>query len=172
MYQKDYLMRLIEQFIQGLLQVLFHIESGQTVQAEDSLGKLYTSSLGLSRETVAQMSDEQIVVLFGGKDVIGSDKCIMLAELFYAETRLLPASIPGDQYSDLACRSLYYYLLTLKKTTMWNDTEFHEHFLDLVGTLEYSKIPTNQLIQLSDYYSSINDKYHQNEVSKELSIRE
>jgi len=169
-YQKDYLMRLIEQFIQGLLQVLFHIEAGELVVAEDHLETLYNKSLGLSRESVSMMSDDQLLLLFGGEDAIGSDKCVMLAELFYAEVKLLPDSIPEEQYRDQAMRSLSFYLRAMESTNLWDGTDFQEHFENLLGTLPFSSIPGDKLRSLANYYQRTGNLDQHHLVLKQVSF--
>jgi len=155
MFRKDYLMRLIEQFIQTLLQVLFKIKSGQITGATESLEVIYTSYLGLSRDAVAAMSDRQILALFGGEDRIGSDKCIMLAELFYAETLLLPSGASEDERNQLTLRAIRFYLNAMHKTDLWDGTEAREHFHTLLEICPLASIPAPLLRLLSDYYDRI-----------------
>ena len=159
MFQKDYLMRLIQQFIQGLIQVLTKQKSGEINETVDDLGEMYHSYLGLDRATIAQMSDNQILSLFGGEENIGSDKCLMIAELFYAETQ-----IESSGNGEYTVRALRFYLLAIKDTDMWDDSPAFEHFHELLDTISFEKIPEDLLKQLAVFYHRIGDKQNQAQI--------
>jgi len=166
-FQKDYLMRLIQQFIQGLIQVLTKRESGEIREAVDDLGEMYHSYLGLDRATIAQMTDHQLLSLFGGEENIGLDKCLMIAELFYSETQM--ASSDSDKYT---MRALRFYLLAMKGTDMWDDSPAFEHFQELLSTIQFSDVPVELLKQLEKFLHRIGDEKNEAKVEELIASKE
>ncbi|MCF7803097.1 MAG: hypothetical protein K9N46_11355 [Candidatus Marinimicrobia bacterium] len=171
MFQKDYLMRQIMEFSKGLARILGRQKSGEVVETGQELDEIYQSSLGLGRDTVLQMSDQQLLILFGGEEAIESDKCIMLAELFYTELQLLHTAKDDPLRNELRLRALRYYLLAVHGTDMWDDTEFRQHFEEVRDSLSLSNIPISLLEYLVTYYERVGDQANKAQVMEEISRR-
>jgi len=168
MFQNDYIMRMIEQFTKALAQILFKRQAGETTEAMDELEEAYGSYLGLDRKTVMHMTDDQLLMLFGGESAISSDKCIMLAELFYMEFKLLPETSQENERNHLGLRALHFYLLAMLNTDMWDNSEFREHFEEIIDEIPMAYIRVSLLDKIAEYYARIGEDSNKIRIEKEI----
>src|SRR6478736_10181733 len=82
MLQRDYLMRMIEQFVQAIGRMLGLAKSGQYDDARTELEAAY-GSLGISRRMVERLDDASLRLL------LGEDKLRILLMLLDAEAEIL-----------------------------------------------------------------------------------
>ena len=82
MLQRDYLMRMIEQFVQTIGRMLGFAKSGRFEDARTELDGAY-ASLGVSRRMVERLDDASLKLL------LGDDKLRILVMLLEAEAELL-----------------------------------------------------------------------------------
>jgi len=82
MLQRDYLMRMIEQFVQAIGRMLGLAKSGRFDEARTELDAAY-ASLGVSRRMVDRLDDASLRLL------IGEEKLRVLVMLLEAEAELL-----------------------------------------------------------------------------------
>jgi hypothetical protein len=98
MVQRDYLLRMIEQFMQAIGRILGFVKTGRFDEARAELDAAY-SSLGTSRRMVARLDDGSLRLLFGGEKlrVVGmlldAEAKLLRAEGKEAEARLLEVRI-------------------------------------------------------------------------------
>jgi hypothetical protein len=82
MLQRDYLMRMIEQFVQAIGRMLGLAKSGQFEDARTELDAAY-AGLGISRRMIERLDDASLQLL------LGDDKLRILVMLLDAEAELL-----------------------------------------------------------------------------------
>jgi hypothetical protein len=82
MVQRDYLMRIIEQFVQAIASIIAHIRADQFEEARQKIDAAYRS-LGVAPSMVKSLDDGSLVVL------LGKEKVDLLMKLFAAEAELL-----------------------------------------------------------------------------------
>lgn len=84
MVQRDYLMRMIEQFVQAVARMLGLIKTGSLEEAKRELDGAY-ATLGVSRSMVERLDDASLRLLFG------DEKVLVIAMLLDTEGKLLRA---------------------------------------------------------------------------------
>ena len=101
MVQRDYLMRLIEQFVQALTSIIAHLRTGQLDAAQQEIALAY-KSLGVSPSMVKSLDDASLVVL------LGKEKTELVMKLFAAEAELLQKQGHTKEAALLAARARSY----------------------------------------------------------------
>jgi len=82
MVQRDYLMRIIEQFVQAIASIIAHIRADQLEEARQKIDVAY-QSLGVAPSLVKSLDDGSLVVL------LGKEKADLVMKLFTVEAELL-----------------------------------------------------------------------------------
>lgn len=82
MVQRDYLMRMIEQFAQAIASILAHLRADQLEEARQKIDVAY-QSLGVAPSMVKSLDDGSLVVL------LGKEKANLVMKLFTVEAELL-----------------------------------------------------------------------------------
>jgi len=82
MVQRDYLMRMIEQFVQAIARILGLAKDGRLEEAKTELDAAY-AKLGISRSMIERLDAASLRLL------LGEDKLRIVAMLFGAEAKLL-----------------------------------------------------------------------------------
>jgi hypothetical protein len=82
MVQRDYLMRIIEQFVQALASIIAHLRAGKLDEAKQEIDIAYRS-LGVAPSMVKSLDDGSLVVL------LGKEKAELVIKLFAVEAELL-----------------------------------------------------------------------------------
>jgi hypothetical protein len=82
MVQRDYLMRIIEQFVQALASIIAHLRAEKLEEAKQEIDAAYRS-LGVAPSMVKSLDDGSLLML------LGKEKADLLIKLFGAEAELL-----------------------------------------------------------------------------------
>jgi hypothetical protein len=98
MVQRDYLMRMIEQFVQAVARMLGLIKSGSLEEAKRELDGAY-GTLGVSRSMVERLDDASLRLLFG------DEKVLVIAMLLDTEGKLLRAEGKEAEAQSLEARA-------------------------------------------------------------------
>jgi hypothetical protein len=98
MVQRDYLMRLIEQFVQTIARILGLAKSGSFEEAKAELDGAY-ATLGVSRRMIDQLDDSSLKLL------LGKEKLRIVAMLLDAEAKLLRSEGKEAQARSLETRA-------------------------------------------------------------------
>jgi hypothetical protein len=98
MLQRDYLMRMIEQFVQAIGRMLGLAKSGRLEDAKAELDAAY-AALGISRRMVDRLDDASLRLL------LGEDKLRILLMLLDAEAELLALEGRHAEASAVAARA-------------------------------------------------------------------
>ena len=83
MFQRDYILRLVEQLAKTLGVVLTLKKARRFDEAERAIAKAAQNLVGLDVETLLALPVEQIVSLFSPGGSLDAGKCIVVAELLY-----------------------------------------------------------------------------------------
>jgi len=97
MVQRDYLLRLIEQFIEAIARILGLARDGNFSDAKREIDAAYRS-LGIARSMADQLDDSSLRML------LGEDKLRVLAMLFVAEAHVLRAQHRDSEAAALEAR--------------------------------------------------------------------
>src|SRR5260221_6615164 len=82
MVQRDYILRLIEQFAQALAAIMAHLGAGRLEQAKNDIEATYRS-LGVSRSMVMPLDGDSLRML------VGNEKAELVMKLFGVEAEVL-----------------------------------------------------------------------------------
>lgn len=143
MFQKDYILRLIEQFIKILARVLKLREQGQHEQAIQEISEAYRTLLGLSAEMVHSLSEEQLREFLHVGARWNPERCEVLAALLKEEGENLVPSGRIEDAAILFAKSLSLYLEIPHKA---------EPISDLIEKLKDFRFSNPMLRKLFRYY--------------------
>lgn len=156
MFQKDYLMRMIEQLTLVLAKVMGLKASKEHEEIHRILNEALLDFTGLSEATIAKLGYKDLIRLMGGMGEINTEKCLILAELLKQKADASVGSENSIISYNLYLKSLNIYLETLLSA---QDSFLHRNLnMDTVHELvDYFKqftLPQETLILLFHYYES------------------
>ena len=131
MFQRDYILRMIEQFTKALAKILFNKSLNNYEAALEELHNNYKGVFGIDKELIAVSSAEEIVALLKLKNIADPKVDIMLAEYLSEEADIQNIVSNG----------------TCDKSSL--DQKALELFFEAVLV--------HKEFQLPEYYSKIND---------------
>lgn len=116
MFQNDYVMRIIQQFVQALVSIAKLRREKKYEQAEEKLALASRFYLKLDSELLFMGSEKWLLDHFTGFDgSLEAERCLMAADLLYEETRILQAKKSPDHQMEMRCLALYEAALPLCK---------------------------------------------------------
>jgi hypothetical protein len=95
MFQRDYILRLVEQLAKTLGAVLTLKKSRRFDEAERVITEAARNLVGIDIETLLALSIDQIVTLFSPGGSLDTGKCLVVAELLYEEGEV--NNLQGDE---------------------------------------------------------------------------
>lgn len=154
MFERDYILRLIEQLTQVLSRILFSKDTKNYDEAKELLRQAYPNMLGLDPDMIRSMSDNEIISFLKITGSTQYERCIMIAELFKEEAAI-DELIDGGLSEEAVLT--YFDSLSLFLEAMINKDELMtERFRrDLESVLEKVsdyEIPAEILEKLVRYY--------------------
>ena len=88
MYQRDYILRLIEQFTRVLAKIIFNKEAENFDACFPVIKSAYASFTGMDGELIRALDEEQLIELLGTGDAPPVDKLFVIAELLREESEI------------------------------------------------------------------------------------
>ena len=98
MFEKDYIMRMIQQFAKLLAEVLFKIRSGNVEEAQSDIQSASQKYLGLGFDFLLGTSNQHLVNIFSIGGRLNAEKCYIAAQLFFHEAKAREAKNPEDSF--------------------------------------------------------------------------
>ncbi|OXM86438.1 DUF6483 family protein [Paenibacillus rigui] len=89
MYQRDYMMRLIQQFSEAMVKVMFQRRNRQFAEAMELLVQAMQRLLGLNSKMVQALAVKDIIALLSMQGRLDAGKGLLLADMLKAEGELL-----------------------------------------------------------------------------------
>jgi hypothetical protein len=105
MIEKDYIMRMIQQFARFLAAALFKIESGRVEEARLDIKSSCKDYLGLPFNFLLGIPDQELLKIFTLGGQLDVDRCYVGAQLLFCEAKARGTDRPGDSHG-CYCRSL------------------------------------------------------------------
>lgn len=152
MYQRDYLLRMIEMLARVLSKVLGQKDLKSTEDALleiDDAGKMY---IGLGSAMVSSFSDEDMITLFHSGGTFDTNKCLAISELLYAEGQVFELRKDDDQYRLRYQRSLHFLLEALTEDNDIAVGSYDERIDILLRGLYDVVLPPAVMKKLFHYY--------------------
>lgn len=110
MYQRDYVLFLIEQFARVLRAILSKIVGGSHDEAEFQIEQAYRQILGLNSDLIHMFSYRYLMQLQKADPDRYVDRCVMMAELLHLDSLLLRARSQPRAAFGRALKSLQIHL--------------------------------------------------------------
>jgi hypothetical protein len=110
MLTEDYFMRMINQMLVVLTQILFHKEAGQYQEAQVLINQSLEELLGVPPKLLKQMDDTSLLHLLTTQGELDPDRLAMIAELYNLEGDLLSDESVGQEAAFDYLRSLTLFL--------------------------------------------------------------
>ncbi len=114
MIQRDYFMRMIEQFAQALATILSSRKKGNWREMEQNISAVCEKMLGVDYAMFRHIESEQLIELLRSGEFIDSAKAYVLASLFYEQADALSRRREQERASALFLKSATLYLEILK----------------------------------------------------------
>jgi hypothetical protein len=157
MLTEDYFMRMINQMLAVLTQILYHREAGQYQEAHVLIDRSLEQLLGVRPELLNQMDDTSILRLLTTQGELDPDRLALVADLYKLEGDLLKDQDKNHESILDYQRSLSFYLeISLSgRDQGLNDLDFKidQIYLDISG----HEFPIEVRYLLFDYYEKRGD---------------
>ena len=116
MFQNDFVMRIIQQFVQALLSIANLRREKKYEQAEEKLASASRFYLKLDSNLLFMGTEKWLLDHFTGFDgSLEAERCVMAADLLYEQTQILRAKGSPDPEMERRCLALYEAALPLCK---------------------------------------------------------
>ena len=157
MLTEDYFMRMINQMLAVLTQILYHREAGQYQEAQILIDQSLEQLLGVRPDLLKQMDDASVLHLLTTQGELVPDRLAMVADLYKLEGDLLADQNQNHEAIQDYLRALTFYLKISLEERDQGLSELDNKIDALYQKLSGHEIPTNVLYQLFDYYESQGD---------------
>lgn len=152
MYQRDYIMRLIEQFGQALQRILKVKEAEQFDAALHEISQAGKTLLGLDMTLLRALDDRQIVEFLTTSDGLDSGRCLVIAELFLQEGEI--TALLGETEESIRddIKSLSLFLSALAENEQLHSDAYFAKVTDLRNRLHQVPLPGHVTFKLYRFF--------------------
>jgi len=157
MLTEDYFMRMINQMLAVLTQILYYREAGQYQEAQILINLSLEQLLGVRPDLLKQMDDASVLHLLTTQGELVPDRLAMVADFYKVEADLLADQNQNREALQDYQRALTFYLNISLVERDQGSSEFDHKIDDLYQMLSGHDLPTNALYQLFDYYEKRGD---------------
>ena len=159
MFQRDFILRMIEQFVKVIAKVLLNKEAGNYDSALDEIQKSYSGIFGIDKELISVSSAEEIISLL---KLRGKDKpkvFLMLAEFLKEEAEIHKSigDVSKDKIDDTNCKSLSLYLEAVLNSDEVQSDENYEKINALLKETEGIRMMPGLSIKVLRYFELIGE---------------
>jgi tetratricopeptide (TPR) repeat protein len=156
MMQKDYILRLMQQFSRVLMQILHLRETKDYEGALTYIDDIFRQTLGFSSDLINSVPDETLLAMLTSFDILDIEKCLLVAHLLKAEGDIYVDQGDFDTSYYRYLKSLHLFLTILLLSG--DDITDPDIFLEIEGLLnklEDYEIPMKIKSQLFRYYERV-----------------
>jgi len=153
MYRRDYLMRLIQQFSEEMVKIMFHRRNQQFAEAMELLLQAMQRLLGLNSKLVQALAVKDIIALLTLQGRLDAGKGVLLADMLKAEGELLTDSGDerGGHASGLKALELLLEMRWMEETEEMR-AEVDSRIHSLLDGLQHQRKPKRVLALLLGFY--------------------
>jgi len=152
MLTEDYFMRMINQVLAVLTQILYHKEAGQYQEAQVLIDQSLEQLLGVRPNLLKQMDDASLLRLLTTQGELDPDRLAMVAELYKIEGDLLLAQNQKQEAILEYKRSLTLFLEISLSGKYQAVSNLDDRINELYRKLFDHELPVEIRYQLFDYY--------------------
>lgn len=152
MLTEDYFMRMINQVLAVLTQILYHKEAGQYQEAQVLIDQSLEQLLGVRPDLLKQMDDSSLLHLLTTQGELDPDRLAMVAELYKLEGDLLLAQNQNEGAFLDYQRSQTIFLEISLSGKYQAVSDLDDRIKELYLKLSDHELPVEIRYQLFDYY--------------------
>ncbi|MFN2212041.1 MAG: DUF6483 family protein [Anaerolineales bacterium] len=157
MLTEDYFLRMINQMLVVLTQILYHKDAGQYQEAQILIEQSLEQLLGVRPGLLKQMDDDSVLRLLTSQGELDPDRLAMVAELYKLEGDLLVAQNVNPEADNLYLRSLTFYLQISLNGNPQGLISLDDKIDELYQKFSDRDVPEEVLYLLFDYYEERGD---------------
>lgn len=156
MMQKDYILRLIQQFSQVLMRILHLREAKDYEGALTYIDDVFKQTLGFSSDLINSVPDATLLAMLTSFDTLDSEKCLLVAHLLKAEGDIYvdQGDFDTSYYRYLKALHLFLTILLLSNSAV-TDPDLYLEIEELLHKLEDYEFPVTIKSQLFRYYERV-----------------
>jgi len=151
MIHKDYVMRLIEMFINTLLEVL-GLKEKDPERALDSINKLLMQLTGFSSKFINSVSESKLLELLETKAGIDADRIIMTASLLKEEADIYEVSGNLSESFPRYLKALSLYLEVINRGCEIHVPAQYIYTDEIISKLKLFQLPAHTIIKAAVYF--------------------
>ncbi len=155
MFQRDYIMRMVEQLTQALIHIMRQKAVHQYHEAQESINTASNGILGLDMSLLRLISDEQIIDFFRSDDEIDAGKCLVVAELLFHDSEIMEKMDSEDDFNFGYLKSLSLFLSAFIQEGDLLEAQYQEKIALIQEKLADYFLPQHIEYKLFNYYELI-----------------
>lgn len=152
MIHNDYIMRMIQQLVKVLAQILFLRERGRDDDALREIDQSMQRLCGLNSQLVNSLSRASLVAALRGGATLDVGKCLVVAGLLKEEADIVRERGDEDGAADRALKSLALYLEAMHDDARLVLPSYVDRIREVAVALEDFEVPHDVRTSLMDYY--------------------
>ena len=156
MFEKDYIMRMIQQFARFLAAVLFKIKSGSVEQAQLDIQSASQQYLGLRFDFLLGIPNQELVNIFSIGGQLDGERCYIAAQLFILEAKAREAEHPEGSYG-CYLRALDLLLICVRQLDEALKNEAISAIDEILQTVRDNNLPMDIYEKLLFFYEYRNE---------------
>lgn len=172
MFQRDYIMRMIEQLGQALIRIMKLKEAEKFDAAQIEINRAGKMLLGFDMALLRMLSDEEIIKLLKPVEDLDTGKCIVTAELLLEDGNICERQEQAETAGISLVKSLSLFLEALLNSPQMRSPEYLGKVEELVGRLRAFHLPGHISGKLMQFYEVIGDFARAEDVLFDLADRE
>lgn len=157
MLTEDYFMRMINQMLAVLTQILYHIDAGQHQEAQKLIDQSLQQLLGIRPSLLKQMDDKSILQLLTTQGELDPDRIVMVADLYKMEGDILAYQKRVPEAMQDYQRALLFYLEISLSSISQDQYNIEFKVNDLTNKLTGMELPVELMFLLFEYYEMRDD---------------
>jgi len=167
MVQKDYIMRMIEQFAVILMKIVFNKENGNFDTALIEIDNAYRNLTGWTPQQIKSMNELEILQELSADNYLDIDRCIVIAELLCQEAEIKEMQKVHDESITLLIKSLYLFLYAIQDSSLYYQKKYTAKVDDLIEKLADYELPNHfslalfQFFEITARYGKAEDKLYE-----------
>ena len=153
MFQRDYVLRLIEQFARAVTRVIGLRKQGEPAAAHAELAALTQSFLGINAKLLFSLTDVQLLSLFTVGDALDSGRAVLAEQILVEEAAIQDALSAPELAETYRLRGLSLLLEVLARDPLFRTSEYTA---DLNQLLEDAgdELPASHHLKLFRYFAA------------------
>ncbi len=148
---QDYIMRIIEQFIEAILLITRLRKKGEYKEAREKIRTTAHYLLRTDIDLLIYYKDEQILNHFNDAGHLNTEKCILAADLFYELALIEEAENKPANALRFKMLCTYLYTTSLPKEIKFQKSEYFEKISTLIEELKDQNFSEKAYISLNNY---------------------